>query len=85
MSQTKAYVQAIQERMSTQTTTLPWEQELAKALSGLKARTVIVEFSRDGKTKEGKIDPSVILEVLARNSYLRSSDFASLKQGGGDF
>ena len=80
MSQTKPYVQAIQERMSTQTTTQPWEQELAKALSGLKARTVIVEFSRDGKTKEGKIDPSVILELLAQNSCFETPDFASLKQ-----
>ena len=59
----------------------PWELELAESLRNIDAKTVTVEFSFNGKSAVGKINPKDLLRMLANKLDISDWDFANRTEG----
>ena len=59
----------------------PWELELAESLRNIDAKTVTVEFSFNGKSAVGKINPKELLRMLANKLNISDWDFANGAEG----
>ena len=81
MAETKCYAEAVGKRMVDPKLTEPWEIELAKSLANLKALSVTVEFSKNGKTAAGKIARTKVLDILANRGYFSSWEFEVASKG----
>ena len=81
MAEIKCYAEAVGKRMVDSKLTEPWEIELAKSLANLKALSVTVEFSKNGKTAAGKIARTKVLDILANRGYFSSWEFDVAAKG----
>ena len=81
MAEIKCYAEAVGKRMVDPKLTEPWEIELAKSLASLKALSVTVEFSKNGKTAAGKIARTKVLDILANRGYFSSWEFEVASKG----
>lgn len=81
MAEIKCYAEAVGKRMVDPKLTEPWEIELSKSLANLKALSVTVEFSKNGKTAAGKIARKIVLDALATRGYFRAWEFDVAAKG----
>jgi len=58
-----------------------WERDFAKALLGLDAKSVLVEFSRDGSSAAGKLKLNDIIREFLENGSFSDYNFATYDQG----
>mgnify|MGYP004508839507 CR=1 FL=1 len=58
-----------------------WELDIIDALNGINAKTVNVEFTLNGKTALGKMEPDIIIRNLKSKNNFWRYDFVTTKQG----
>lgn len=71
----------IEKLMTEKSVVESWELKLSERLRKLDAKTVTVEFSFNGKSASGKIDPEDLLRTLANKSDFSSWNFANGSEG----
>lgn len=71
----------IEKLMTEKSVAEPWEVELSENLRSLDAKAVTVEFSFNGKSASGKIDPQDLLQTLANKSDFSSWNFSNGAEG----
>lgn len=59
----------------------PWEKEIVKSLNGLDAKSVAVEFTKNGIRAVAKMSPETLLKNLLKRTPLNEWDFCVYKQG----
>lgn len=69
--------------IETSTTVELYEIDIANALNGIKdtAKTLNVEFTKNGKVGTGKISPAKVIDKLVNNDYFSEYDFANTTNG----
>lgn len=72
----------IKKLMTKKSVAEPWELELSESLRNIDAKTVTVEFSFNGKSAVGKINPKDLLQMLANKLNISDWDFANGTEGG---
>lgn len=71
----------LREKMSEPDLVESWEVEIAKALNEKDAKSVAVEFAKNGSVAMAKMDPEKLLTNLLERDYLNEWDFCVGKQG----
>lgn len=59
----------------------PEELKIIDSLNGIEAKNVQVEFSFNGKTAKGKVDPKSILRMIESNDYFSDFNFDTMANG----
>lgn len=59
----------------------PEELKIIDSLNGIEAKNVQVEFSFNGKTAKGKVDPKSILRMIESNDYFSDFNFDAMANG----
>lgn len=78
----KSHHEYIKKLIAEKSVVEPWELELSESLRDIDAKTVTVEFSFNGKSAVGKINPKDLLRMLANKLNISDWDFANGTEGG---
>ena len=71
----------LREKMAEPDLVDPWEVEIAKLLKGMDAKSIAVEFAKNGNIAVAKMEPEKLLTNLLERDYLNEWDFCVGKQG----
>lgn len=71
----------LREKMAEPDLVDPWEVEIAKLLKGMDAKSIAVEFAKNGNIAMAKMEPEKLLTNLLERDYLNEWDFCVGKQG----
>ena len=71
----------LREKMAEPDLVEPWEVEIAKLLKGMEAKSIAVEFSKNGHVAISKMEPEKLLTNLLERDHLNEWDFCVGKQG----
>lgn len=71
----------LREKMAEPDLVEPWEVEIAKLLKGMEAKSIAVEFSKNGHVAVSKMEPEKLLTNLLERDHLNEWDFCVGKQG----
>lgn len=71
----------LRERMADPDIADPWEKEIAKSLNGRDAKSVSVEFTKNGAVAVAKMAPEELLKNLLDRKPLNEWDFCVSKKG----
>lgn len=77
----KATVEKVKEYTKDPNLVEDWEMTMAKGITGVKVKTIKVEFELNGKVASEKIEPSIVLKKLKQTDNFSYYDFISGVKG----